>query len=168
MAAIPFDQLPADARVWIFAASEPLTGEKSSALLGAADEFLSDWNAHGLPLTCARDWRDDCFLAIAVDQRDAHASGCSIDGLFRVLQRLESSLGTALVGGGRVFYRQADGSIACVSRSEFASRAGSGLIADETRVFDTSVASASAYRERFEQPAAQSWHAALFPTSRRR
>lgn len=168
MAVISFQDLPGEARVWVFAASDALTGEKADALLDAADEYLGDWKAHGLPLTCARDWRENRFLAIGVDQRDAHASGCSIDGLFRVLQRLESSLGTSLVGGGRVFYRDADGQITCVSRAEFASRAAAGSVADNAQVFDTSVATASAYRDRFEQPAAASWHAALFPTSRPR
>ncbi len=168
MAAISFQDLPGEARVWIFAASEQLTGNKADALLSAADEYLDGWKAHGLPLTCARDWRDDRFLAIGVDQRDAHASGCSIDGLFRILQRLESSLGTSLVGGGRVFYRKVDGRIVCVSRAEFPTRAQAGSIADDTPVFDTSVTTAAAYRERFEQPAAASWHAALFPTSRPR
>lgn len=168
MAATSFRQLPDEARVWIFAASEPLKGEKADALLGAVDEYLGDWKAHGLPLTCARDWRDDRFLAIGVDQRDAHASGCSIDGLFRVLQRLEPALGTSLVGGGRVFYRGADGTITCVSRADFATRAQAGSIADDAPVFDTAVTTASAYRERFEQSAAASWHAALFPTSRPR
>jgi hypothetical protein len=168
MAATSFQQLPGDARVWIFAASEPLIADKADALLAATDEYLDAWKAHGLPLTCARDWRDDRFLAIGVDQRDAHASGCSIDGLFRVLQRLEPALGTSLVGGGRVFYRDADGTIRCVSRADFATRARAGSIADDTPVFDTSITTASAYRERFEQPAAASWHAALFPTSRPR
>ncbi len=166
MAAISFQELPGEARVWIFAASEPVTGDRADALLGAADEYLDGWKAHGLPLICARDWRDDRFLAIGVDQRDAHASGCSIDGMFRVLQRLEASLGASLVGGGRVFYRETDGRIACVSRGEFATRAQAGSIPDDTPVFDTSLTTASAYRERFEQPAAASWHAALFPTSR--
>lgn len=168
MAAISFEQLPADARVWIFAASEPLHGEKADTLLGAVDQHLDEWKAHGLPLTCARDWRDDRFLAIGVDQRDAHASGCSLDGLFRVLQRLESSLGTSLVGGGRVFYRDGDIGIACVPRAEFCVRAAAGRITDDTPVFDTSITSAGAYRERFEQRAAASWHATLFPTSRAR
>ena len=167
MTATSFHELPGDARVWIFAASDALIADKADALLAATDDYLDDWKAHGLPLTCARDWRDDRFLAVGVDQRDAHASGCSIDGLFRVLQRLESALGTSLVAGGRVFYRAADGTITCVSRADFATRAQAGSIADDTAVFDTSVTTASAYRERFEQPAAASWHAALFPTSRR-
>ncbi|MGQ0539864.1 MAG: hypothetical protein ACT4R6_13025, partial [Gemmatimonadaceae bacterium] len=124
---------------------------------------LAGWQAHGLPLTCARDWRDDSFLAVGVDQRDAHASGCSIDGLFRTLQRLEPALGTSLVEGGRVFYRDPDGRIVCVSRAQFAERAAAGVIAASTPVFDTAVTAAAGYREGFEQPASASWHAELLP-----
>ena len=163
MAVVPFAELPGSARVWIFAASDQLQKAPASALLTAVDEYLDQWKAHGLPLTCARDWRDDRFLAVAVDQRDAHASGCSIDGLFRTLQRLEPALGTSLVGGGRIFYRSTGGPIVCVSRAEFVAHAVAGHIAGHTPVFDTAVTNAASYRERFEQPAKASWHATLLP-----
>jgi len=166
MAGIPFTELPGDARVWIFAASDALPGAQAEPLLKAVDEYLDQWKAHGLPLTCARDWRDDRFLAIAVDQRAAHASGCSIDGLFRTLQRLEPTLGTSLVGGGRVFYRLAGGEIVCVSRADFIARANKGAIVDDTPVFDTAVVDAATYRSTFERPAARGWHAELLPRSK--
>src|ERR1043165_6960415 len=97
---IDFGTLPDDARLWVFAAPEPTTGERAQTLREAVDEYLEEWQAHGAELRCARDWRDDHFLAIGVDQSTAGASGCSIDGMFRVLQRLQSALGAMLVGGG--------------------------------------------------------------------
>lgn len=163
MAAVLFQDLPSNARVWIFASSEPIAGSQARTLLTAVDDYLAEWKAHGLPLTCARDWRDDRFLAIGVDQSDAHASGCSIDGLFRTLQRLEPALGTSLVGGGRVFYRATDGAIVCASRADFAARAAAGSVRDDTPVFDTAITSAAAYRNHFEKTAAGSWHGALLP-----
>ena len=163
MAALPFRELPNNARVWVFASSDPVAGEQARTLLSAVDNYLAEWKAHGLPLTCARDWREDRFLAIGVDQSDAHASGCSIDGLFRTLQRFEPALGTSLVGGGRVFYRDADGAIACVSRAEFTARAAAGNVGDDTPVFDTAITDAASYREQFEKVAGRSWHGALLP-----
>lgn len=163
MAAVPFQDLPSNARVWVFASSEPVAGAQARTLLSAVDDYLAEWKAHGLPLTCARDWRDDHFLAIGVDQSDAHASGCSIDGLFRTLQRLAPALGTSLVGGGRVFYRAPDGTIVCVSRADFAGHAAEGSVRDDTPVFDTAITDAASYREQFEKAAAASWHGALLP-----
>src|SRR5215218_2023 len=110
MPSVPFETLPDDARLWVFASAEPLDDERSAALLAEVDRFLGGWAAHGELLRAARDWRDDRFLAVGVDQSTAGASGCSIDGLFRRLQALQPTLGTTLLGGaGRVYWRDADG-----------------------------------------------------------
>src|SRR4030095_4691373 len=107
----PLNSLPDDARVWVFGAAAELTASASERLLGAVDDFLAQWNAHGSPLLCGREWREGRFLAIGVDQSTAGASGCSIDGLFRTLARLEPELGTSLLGGGRVYYRDHEGHV---------------------------------------------------------
>lgn len=161
MPRVDFRSLPEDARVWVFAADTPVHDEKAVRLLAEVDRFLDGWAAHGQPLTCARDWRDARFLAVAVDGRDAHASGCSIDGLFRVLKALEGQLGASLLGGGRVLYRDEAGAVRTVSRDEFSTLATQGAVSGATRVFDATVATAGAWRERFETPASESWHAAL-------
>lgn len=161
MPIVPFTTLPDDARVWVFASDQPLSGAVADTLLATVDQFLSDWKAHGVPLRCARDWRDDRFLAIGVDVNAENASGCSIDGLFRTLQQLERSIGTRLVGGGRVFYRTRAG-IETSSREQFVERVKRGDVARDTPVFDTSITAADAWRTRFEQPAGRSWTAGFF------
>lgn len=161
MPAVPFDSLPEGSRVWVFAADRPLAAEAEREVVSAADAFLEGWQAHGAPLTCAREWRDGRFLAIGVDQRSAGASGCSIDGMFRALKSLEPRIGASLTAGGRVFYRDPKGEIRSVTRDEFEAMAESGAVDQTTRVFDTSVGTAGEWRERFETEAGQSWHAML-------
>jgi hypothetical protein len=163
MPRVSFESLPAAARLWIFAAERPVTGSAARRLLDAVDEHLERWNAHGSPLTCAREWTEDRFLTIGVDQSTAGASGCSIDGLFRVLKGLEGELGTRLVGGGTVYYRDPAGPIVAVSREEFSELAADGAVRADTRVFDLTVATAADWRERFETETARSWHANLLP-----
>jgi hypothetical protein len=164
MPIVSFDALPDSARVWVFASDLPLSGAVADTLLAHVDRFLSEWRAHGVPLHCARDWRDNRFLAIGVDVNEENASGCSIDGLFRTLQELQREIGSRLVGGGRVFYRN-DAGIETTSREEFASRARTGAITAETTVLDTSVTNAADWRQRFERPAGQAWTAAYFANS---
>ena len=156
-----FDQLPADARVWVFASDRALDAAESTVLLDEVDRFLDQWKAHGAPLRSARDWRDARFLAIGVDPTAEQASGCSIDGLFRGLQALESRLNTSLVAGGRVFYRDETGTPRLAARKDIASLRERGALDESTKVFDTSVTSASGWRERFEKPARDTWVAAL-------
>lgn len=166
MPLVAFSDIPDDARVWVFASSRPLAGDAESALLRDVDDFLGGWRAHGSPLAAARDWRDHQFLAITVDPRSADASGCSLDSLFRSFKSLEQEMGVTMLGGGRVFYRDASGAVQTTDRAGFDALASDGTITGETPVFDTSVTSARDWRTKFELPAAKSWHASLLPVPR--
>ena len=165
MPRVPFESLPGDARVWVFAAADELTEQARDRLLRAVDDHLAEWNAHGEPLVCAHDWRDDRFLAVGVDQSTAGASGCSIDGLFRALARLEPEVGTKLLGAGRLYYRDPSGHVITTTRPAFSSLARDGAVGPDTPVFDTSLTSAAAWRRDFERPARDSWHAQLMAPS---
>lgn len=165
MPQIDFDAMPDSARVWVFGAAAPLSGAARDELFAAVDAHLAGWNAHGVPLVCARDWRDDRFLAVAVNEAATGASGCSIDGLFRVLSRVESTIGTSLLDGSVVFWRDHKGIVHSAPRSEFRASAAQGTLTASTRVFDTTVNAVGAWREKFERPAVESWHGSLLPRS---
>lgn len=165
MPRVPFTSLPDAGRLWVFASDRPLTDADAAVLLAEVDRFLDRWQAHGAPLRSARDWRDDRFLAIGIDPTAEQASGCSIDGLFRELQRVQSELSTALLGGGRVFYRDRGGDVRVAPRAEAAALARNGVIGDSTPVFDTAVTDVSAWRSRFERPMRDSWARSLLPSS---
>jgi hypothetical protein len=155
------ENLPDTARAWVFGADRDLADAKNDLLLQEVDAFLSQWRAHGFPLTAGRDWRHQRFLTVAVDQSTAGASGCSIDGLFRSLKALEPKLGASLVTGGLVFYRDADGKIQSVDRERFTALGAQGKIQPDTPVFDPTVTTLGEWRARFELEAGQSWHAGL-------
>src|SRR3954466_5120535 len=109
MSLVSFTSLPDNARIWIFGSDKPLAGAAPDTLLAEVDSYLDTWKAHGFPLRAAREWRDNRFLIIGIDPTAEQASGCSIDGLFRALQQMQTSIGAQLVGGGRVFYRDDSG-----------------------------------------------------------
>jgi hypothetical protein len=161
MPVVPFETLPDSARVWVFGSDKPLDEAATTALLKGVDEHLADWKAHGEPLTVSREWRDERFLVVAVDQSTAGASGCSIDGLFRVLQQLERTVGANLVGGGRVFYRDSTSAVQCVPRASVAQLAASGAITKDTVVFDPAITDLGTFRACFERRAKESWVADL-------
>lgn len=154
---VPFESLPDESRVWVFGSDRQLEERDANRLLDEVDRFLAQWRAHGVPLVCARDWRDGALLTIGVDTTQENASGCSIDGLFRTLQGLERSLHTRLLGGGRVFYRDDEGRVHCVGRDQIPVLAAAGEISGETPVFDTGLTNAGEWRERFEAKAAETW-----------
>ena len=158
-------QLPDDARVWVFAADAPVAD--AIPLLSAVDAHLAQWAAHGAPLLCARDWRDDRFLAIAVDESATGASGCSIDGMFRTIARVQSAVGADLLASGRVSWRDAHGAIHVATQQEFSVRAAAGDVTRETPVFETLTDSVGGWRSAFEKPAGESWARGLLDASLR-
>jgi hypothetical protein len=161
MPVIDFAELPPTSRVWVFGAAAPIDDVDEQKLLTAVDGFLKTWAAHGHPLWCAREWRDERFLAVGVDSSREGASGCSIDGLFRTLKKIEPGIGTTLLDSSLVFYRDRAGFVHGISREDFAHLARHGNVTDDTPVFDLSLVDAAAYRGTFERRAGDSWHAAL-------
>jgi hypothetical protein len=162
LSAVPFAELPDDARVWVFASQRPLTPEQRDSLLAAVDEFLVGWHAHRRPVVGGRDWRYDHFLLIGADEVATGVSGCSIDSLFRSLQQLEPELGTGLLDSSPVWLRNEGGQVEALSRGEFRERVRTGRIGPDTVVFDNTVRTAGQVRRgEWEKPARDSWHARL-------
>ncbi len=164
MPLVSFDSLADDSRVWVFGSSKPLNDRESALLLARVDEFLAGWKAHGEPLTAARMFSSSRFLTIAVDQKAAHASGGSIDGLFRSLKELELQIGASLVDRSLVYYSDEAGTHS-VHRDEFTALAANGSVHSDTTVFDPTVTLLGEWRARFHSKAANSWHSGLFPTA---
>jgi hypothetical protein len=162
MPRIDFDQLPDDARLWIFSAERSLNSSEQAQLLAVVDRFIDQWRAHNVPLTAGRLLRYDRFLFVAVDQRAAGPSGCSIDALFRQTRVLEQALGAALFDDGAVVFRQGD-AIERVSRDRFAELAAAGTVGPDTTVFDNTLTSVGEWRAgRWETRLSNAWHARAF------
>src|SRR5438876_7183252 len=141
MSVIQFEDLPNSSRAWVFGSDRTLDPAQSKIVMNEVDAFMHQWKAHGAELTSGRDWRYGRFLTVAVDQSTAGASGCSIDGLFRILKSLEPRIGSSLVGSSRVFFRDSAGAVRSASREEFAKLGRTGEVTQETPVFDPSVTS---------------------------
>ena len=162
MPRLPFETLPDSARLWVFAASRALTAPEQDALLGEVDHFLDEWNAHRVPLDCARDLRYGQFLLVGVDEEAAGVSGCSVDSLVRAMKALGQQLGVELLDHASVFYRDAD-AVRRTSRDDFAEAVTRGDVTPETTVFDNTVRTAGALRGGgWEAPARLTWHGRAF------
>ena len=162
MPRVAFDVLPDRGRLWVFPATQALSSAQSDAFLQEVDSFLEGWSAHGVPLRCGRELRDDRFLVIGVDVDAEAPSGCSIDALVNRLRGLGTELSVSLIDHAPVWYRDGD-DIRTATRGEFRALAESGGVSPETHVFDTSLTTIGSLRAgELEQPAAATWHGPAF------
>ena len=127
MPRVTFDVLPEDARVWIFSAERELTAVEQERMLDNVDRFIDQWGAHSVPLVAGRELQYGQFLFVAVDQRTAGPSGCSIDALVRQMKELENDLGVELVNHSPVLFRRGT-NVERVSREDFAELVAAGHV----------------------------------------
>ncbi len=163
MPRVSFQSLPDDARLWIFGAERSLSSHERNELLSAVDGFLDDWRAHGSPLGASRDFREDRFLMVAVDQATVPPSGCSIDAMVDVLRQVEGRLGVALLGHGAIFYRDRSDVLSRTDRPGFKRLVEAGAVDGDTPVLDTTITSLGSLRAGgWELPTRESWHGRAF------
>jgi hypothetical protein len=163
MPSVPFERLPDDARLWVFAAARPLDDAQQADLLAQVDAFLHRWAAHGSPVVGGRELRHGRFLLVGADERATGVSGCSIDTLFRTLGELEARTGVDLRDASLVFWRDAAGQVQAEPRPAFRQRARDGEVDAETIVFDNTIGTVGELRAgRWELPMRDSWHGRAF------
>jgi hypothetical protein len=153
------------ARVWVFPISPPLDSAEQQSLLDVVDRFLSEWAAHGAPVTSGRAVVEGSLLVIAADE-NSETSGCSIDRMFGTLRQLEGALGVSILDPNRILYRDRNGAVQAVQRAGFRDAAAAGEIDGRTVVFDPLIDTLGSFRRgELEKRAGDSWHGAAFGLS---
>jgi hypothetical protein len=161
--------MPDSARVWVFAAAQPVVGADAETLLVSVETFIRGWVAHGTPVVGGFDWRYDRFLVVAADEEATGVSGCSIDSLFRTLKGCEGALGVSLLDSSLVFYRDQAGAVQAAPRAEFRELVAAEDVMEDTVVFDNTVGILGGLRHgEWERPLSESWHARAFPVKQAR
>src|SRR5437868_414127 len=82
-------KMPADARVWVYQSNRELTGTETKTIAEKTAAFADKWTAHNQALRAAFEIRYNRFLILMIDEKEAMASGCSIDSSVHFIQSLE-------------------------------------------------------------------------------
>lgn len=159
---VAFDQLPDDARVWIYQASRPLTESELIALLPGLARFAEEWTSHGRTLHASAQFLHQQFLVIGLDEEIAGASGCSIDASVRFVAQLEAQLSVELLEKSQLAFLQG-GTVQLLKRGELKAAVADGTIGPDTFYFDNTVATKGELDSRWPRPASETWLARYFP-----
>jgi hypothetical protein len=159
--ASPLDNLSSESRVWIYGAERALTASETSTVRKRAQEFVAQWMSHQQSLSAAADVLHNRFLVLAVDETQAEASGCSIDGSVHFVKELGAEIGVDFFNRMRFSYRDQQGKIHTVGREEFKLLYAQGQLDNESIVFDPLVKELGELRQIFERPLEDSWHSRM-------
>ena len=160
---VPFENLPQDARVWIYSLDRPLEKEDALQLKKDLEPFLESWQSHGRPVQGGWQLQEDRFIFIGALIPEAEISGCGIDASVHAIEAFTQLHNYRLLTGLHLFYRDENGAIQFLDRAAFRKKVRAGMISASTPVFDTSITSMQDLKSSgFELPAGQSWHATVF------
>jgi len=154
-------QFADNSRVWIFQADRELSPDEIKWVFPKLHGFVDQWKAHGHALAAHTEIRYNRFFEVMVDERNASASGCSIDSLHRFMQELEKALNLKLFDRFNIAYKE-NGKVVSVNRETFEELLEAGRVNRSTIVFNNMVSTKKALEESWEIPFEQSWHAQVF------
>ena len=83
-----FPQLAFDSRVWVYQSNRPFSENEKVQLTEAFKVFVDSWAAHGSKLVADATIIGDYFVVLAVDEKTAMASGCSIDSSVKFIKTI--------------------------------------------------------------------------------
>lgn len=157
-----FLDYPAESKLWIFMAERQLSGVEADVVKTFMTQFVPQWKAHSDALKAGFELIEDRFLVVVVDETPAAASGCSIDSLTRFIKEIESKTGVSFTNRMLVTYQQ-NSEFITNSLSDFKKKVKNGQLADDTIIYNNSVATLSDFWDNWEQPLNKSWAATLLP-----
>ena len=154
---VDFNSLPEHSRVWIYQCNRSFNSIEVESIESRLIDFVSNWEAHGKPLSAGYDFSYNRFVILAVDQSINEASGCSIDTSVRFIQSLEKEYDVDLMDKMNVSFKQGE-FVAYKSLTEFRKMVKQKAVSKNTIVFNNLVTNIHEYKANWEVPAKDSWH----------
>ncbi len=152
-----YQNLPNNARVWVYQSDREFTPEELTIITSKAKEFVAQWTRHGDDVKGSFLIKYNQFLVLAVDENFNSVSGCSIDASVHFIQQLEKEFDVDFTNKLNISFKD-ENRINIVKMSDFQKFAKDGKIHASTIVFNNMVQTKEAFESDWETTANNSWH----------
>jgi hypothetical protein len=153
---VPFEQLPPQARIWIYQADREFTETEASEIEEKIKAFVTEWSAHGQQLHASGQLLHNRFVVLGTDVDITAPSGCSIDSSVKFLRTLETEHQVKLFDRTHLAFEK-NGAINVVHLTEMPAAVARGEITAQTPYFDNLVADAGSLKADWVKPAGKTW-----------
>ncbi len=153
---IPFDDMPTQARAWVYQTNRSLTEVEELEMSGNLEKFMLQWAAHNQPLKASFKFIHHHFLVILVDESFNQASGCTIDASVHLVNQLEQNFGVDFFDRMKVAFFDGE-NVFLESISNLKASIAEGKVTEQTFTFNNLVKDKEELQSQWMVPAAQSW-----------
>jgi 23S rRNA-/tRNA-specific pseudouridylate synthase len=143
-------------RIWIYLSAKAIQPEQEKIINETLTKFFSGWNAHGDPLASSYEILHHHFLIVRVNESLHSASGCSIDKLTHCIQQLEKLTGLSFFNRHLIAFMK-ENALQVYPSSQTSQLLESGIINEDTKVFNLSVSTRLDLETSFEISLKESW-----------
>lgn len=159
---VPFDTLPASARIWVYQAQRNFSDSEAVTIAQSLKEFCDNWAAHGHALKCSFALVYNRFLVLAADANYHAPSGCAIDSSVGTLRALGSQLNIDFFDRLQIGYF--DGALPLfVNTTTFKELVAKGTVNGSTSVFNNLIETVGDMQNKWITPAAGTYLAKYLP-----
>lgn len=162
---VEFQDMPAEARLWVYQADRPLSSSEQEFIRDQSVNFIHQWTAHGANLKASFEICFDQFLVITVDENFNQASGCSIDSSVQFVRFLEQDLKVSFLDRTLVAFLDEElkpNGVVTRSLKEIKEKVNSGEIEEGSIVFNNMVTSKREFDTNWKIEANKSWLSKYF------
>ena len=155
---VEFEEMPEDSRIWIYQADRDFSKSEIEEIYVKCQNFLTQWSAHGSGLKSSCKVFYNRFLVICVDEKQAQASGCSIDASVNFVKVLGNSIKVDLFERTKIaFLNEERDSVIIESLSDIKNNITSNNIESQTLTFNNLIQRKSELNSKWIIPVAESW-----------
>lgn len=156
---IPFDEMPASSRVWVYAANRKLTPTEVGELERRGQDFVKGWTAHQQQLKASFAILHNIFVVIAVDENINEVSGCGIDKSIHFMQEMDAAYNLNCFNRLQVELLL-ENEVLLTNKQKIAVMLQEGAVNNQTKVFNKTVTTKAMFDSEFLISLEHSW---VFP-----
>ena len=152
--------VPADfheeSRVWIYQSSRRFTEQQQAEIDEQLAQFYKQWTTHGAPVKGWAKLVFGQFIVVLADETGPNVSGCSTDGMVRVIKSIERQYDTNLFDRLTLtFLVKGDPQMLPLGQVQYA--IDKGYIDGDTLLFNNTVATKRELMNSWLVPVKESW-----------
>ncbi|RYD51092.1 MAG: hypothetical protein EOP52_11875 [Sphingobacteriales bacterium] len=152
--------LPTDfsmqSRVWVYQAGRPFSAEETAMIDEQLLQFYAQWTAHGEPVKGWARLLYGQFVVVMADETGTHVSGCSTDGMVRVIKSLERQFSTPFFDRMTLTFLK-DNKAEMLPMNQVTYALEKGFLTPETPFFNNTVTTLGDLRDKWIVPLKDSW-----------
>jgi hypothetical protein len=150
---IPFSQLPASSKVWIYQADKKFSSQDEEIITDYLSTFTQQWMVHGTPLEASFEIKFHQFVILAAND---NASGCSIDSSVRIFKEIGSKTGIDFFNRNMIAFKE-DETITLIPLKGLKSTLNEGVWKESSVFFNNAVSSLDEFHTNWLTAAGKTW-----------